>query len=206
MSSKVNPPKAGGRQSNTISILEKKIQFLRPLQDVEFDEWSKCVLECEVNKRNAPCRWYKDGAEIYPNDHFQFEVDGNVQRLVIDRLELTDAAAYECVCRKEKTSGKLAVKELPYEFTRPLEETVSIVEKQELVLECECNKPLKDNLAVWTRDGQVLTHNPTEGIVIKAMDKVHTLTIYECKMKDHGQYTCTIKQASTTCLVNMKGQ
>lgn len=65
---------------------------------------------------------------------------------------------------------------------------------------------MKDNLAVWTHDGQVLTHNPADGVLIKTSDKVHTLTIYECKMKDHGQYVCTIKQASTTCQVNMNGK
>ena len=182
------------------------MEFIRPLQDIEVDEWSKCVLECELNKRNVQCRWYKDTSEIFPNDHYRFEIDERVQRLVIDRLELTNAATYGCICRKAKTSGNLSVKELPYAFVRPLEETVSIVEKQQLVLECESNKPLQDNPVVWTRDGQVLTHNPIDGVLIKTMDKVHTLTIYECKMADHGHYTCTIKQASTTCIVNMKGR
>ena len=186
--------------------LEKKLQFTRPLKDVEFDEWSRCLLECELNKRNVDCRWYKDTTEIRPNDRYQFEVDDKVQRLIINRLELDDAAIYGCVCRQEKTSGQLTVKELPYEFVRPLEESVEIVEKQELTLECEVNKPLKDNLAIWTRNGQVLFHSPTDGILIKTSDKVHTLTIYECKMKDHGQYVCTIKQASTACQVNMKGK
>ncbi|UJR23285.1 hypothetical protein I4U23_026301 [Adineta vaga] len=194
----------GKTTKGNVVVTEKKLEFVRPLQDIEFDEWSKCVLECELNKRNVQCRWYKDTSEIYPNDHYQFEIDDKVQRLIIDRIELTDAATYGCVCRKAKTSGNLTVKELPYDFIRPLDETVSIVEKQQLVLECESNKPLKDNPIIWTRDGQVLTHNPIDGILIKTMDKVHTLTIYECKMKDHGQYVCTIKQASTTCLVNMK--
>lgn len=128
-----------------------------------------------------------------------------MQRLIINRLELDDASTYACVYRQERTSGQLTVKELPYEFIRPLPENVGIVEKQELFLECESNKPLKDNLAIWTHDGLVLTHNPLDGILIKTTDKIHTLTIYECKMKDHGQYVCTIKQASTTCAVNMKG-
>lgn len=185
---------------------EKKIEFTQPLKDVEFGEWTPCALECELNKRNVDCRWYKDTTEIYPNDHYRFEVDGKVQRLLINRLELDDTAIYGCLFRKEKTSGKLTVKELPYEFTRPLEESVTVVEKQQLVLDCETNKPLKDNLAIWTRDGQVLTHNPTEGILIKSSDKTHTLTIYECKMKDHGQYVCTVKEASTSCQVNMKGK
>ncbi|CAF3389468.1 unnamed protein product [Rotaria socialis] len=186
-----------------VTVKEKKIQFTSPLKDVEFDEWSKCILECEVNKRNAECHWYKDIMEIRPNDHYQFEVDNKTQRLIINRLELDDASSYSCVFRQEKTSGKLTVKELAYEFVRPLEETRTFVEKQELVLECETNKPLRDNLAIWTRDGQVLTHNPMDGILIKTTDKVHVLTIYETKMKDHGKYSCTIKEASTTCQVVM---
>ncbi|CAF5229862.1 unnamed protein product, partial [Rotaria magnacalcarata] len=60
----------------------KNIQFTTPLKDVEFDEWSKCILECEVNKRNAECHWYKDIMEIRPNDHYQFEVDNKTQRLI----------------------------------------------------------------------------------------------------------------------------
>lgn len=176
------------------------------MKDVEFDEWSKCVLECEVNKRNAECHWYKDTLEIRPNDRYQFEVDDKTQRLIINRLELDDASIYSCMCRQEKTSGKLAVRELPYEFVRPLEETKPVVEKQELLLECETNKPLRDNLAIWTHDGQILTHNPTEGVCIKTLDKVHTLTIYETKMKDHGKYVCTVKEASTTCQVVMNGK
>ncbi|CAF0814387.1 unnamed protein product [Rotaria sordida] len=187
-----------------VTVKEKKLQFTRPLKDIEVDEWSQCILECELNKRNIECRWYKDTLELYPNDHYQFEVDNKIQRLIINRLELDDTAIYGCVCRQEKTSGQLTVKELPYEFIRPLDETVTIVEKQQLVLECETNKPLRDNLAIWTRNGQVLTHSPLDGVLIKTLDKVHTLTIYECKMKDDGQYACTIKQASTTCQVKMK--
>jgi hypothetical protein len=187
-------------------LLEKKHEFTRPLKDVEFDEWSQCTLECELNKRNVECRWYKDTLELRPNDRYQFETDNKIQRLIINRLELDDASAYSCTYRDAKTSGQLTVKELPYEFIRPLSENVSIVEKQELFLECETNKPLKDNLAIWTRDGQVLTHNPIDGVLIKTNDKIHSLTVYECKMKDHGQYVCTIKQASTTCQVNMKGK
>jgi hypothetical protein len=144
--------------------------------------------------------------EIYPNDHYKFEIDNKIQRLIINKVELDDTAIYGCVCRKEKTSGKLTIKELPYEFIRPLDENQIITEKQQLNLECESNKPLKDNLAIWTRDGQVLTHSPVDGVLIKTLDKIHILTIYECKMKDHGQYVCTIKQASTTCQVNMKGK
>lgn len=188
------------------SFPEKKLQFTRPLKDVEFEEWSECILECELNKRNVDCRWYKDTMEIFPNDHYKFEVDNKIQRLVISRVELTDESIYGCVCRQEKTSGKLTVRELPYAFVRPLEESVTIVEKQQLSLECESNKPLKDNLAIWTRDGLVLTHNPADGVLIKTSDKIHSLTIYECKMKDHGQYTCTIKQASTTAQVTMQGK
>lgn len=185
---------------------EKKLQFTRPLKDIEFEEWSECILECELNKRNVECRWYKDTMEIYPNDRYKFEVDNKIQRLVIPRVELDDTAIYGCVCRQEKTSGQLTVRELPYAFVRPLEEIVTIVEKQQLSLECESNKPLKDNLAIWTRNGQVLTHNPADGVLIKTSDKIHTLTIYECKMKDDGQYACTIKQASTTAKVTMKGK
>jgi hypothetical protein len=186
-------------------FLEKKIQFLRTLDNVEYDEWSSCILECELNKRNVQCRWFKDTTELYANEHIKFDVNDRVQRLIIDRLELDDTQTYSCHYRQEKTSGTLTVKELPYEFVRPLDEQVTIVEKQELIIECESNKPLKDNQAVWTRDGQVLTHSPIDGILIKTIDKTHTLTIYECKMKNQGQYVCTIKQASTTCQVNMKG-
>ncbi|CAF3878648.1 unnamed protein product, partial [Adineta steineri] len=193
----------GKTSKASVTVKEKKLQFIRPLQDIECDEWSKCTLECEINKRNVQSRWYKDQSEIYPNDQYQFEIDNKIQRLIITRVELNDTATYDCVCRQEKTSGKLTVKELPYEFIRPLDESVTIVEKQQLVLECETNKPLQDNLAVWTRNGQPLTHSPLDGILIKTLDKVHTLTIYECKMKDDGQYQCTIKQASTTCLVKM---
>lgn len=175
------------------------------MKDVEFDEWSECVLECELNKRHVEGRWYKDTMEIRPNEHYRFEVENGIQRLIINRVELDDTAIYGCICRQEKTSGKLTVRELPYEFVRPLNESVELIEKQELILECETNKPLRDNLAIWTHDGQVLTHNPVDGLLIKTSDKVHTLTIYECKMKDHGKYVCTVKEASTTCQVNMKG-
>ena len=185
---------------------EKKLQFTRPLKDIEVNEWSECILECELNKRNVACRWYKDTTEIYPNDHYKFDVDNKIQRLIINRIELTDTAIYGCVCRQEKTSGQLTVKELPYEFIRPLDENINIIEKQQLYLECETNKPLKDNLSIWTHNGQVLTHNPVDGILIKSLDKIHSLTIYETKMKDDGEYICTIKQASTTCKVNMNGK
>ena len=187
-------------------FLEKKIQFTQPLKDIEFDEWSHGVLECQLNKRNVECRWYKDTLELRSNEHYKIEVEDKVHRLIINRLELDDESNYVCIFRQEKTSGKLSVKELPYQFVHPLDEIITIVEKQSLTLECETNKPLRDNPLVWTRNGQTLTHNPTDGITIKTVDKIHTLTIYECHMKDDGLYQCAVKNSSTTCKVSMKGK
>ena len=36
--------------------------------------------------------------------------------------------------------------------------------------------------------------------------EIHSLTIYETKMKDDGEYVCTVKLVLTTCKVNMKGK
>lgn len=189
-----------------IYFLEKKIEFTRPLKDSEFEEWSRAVLECEINKRNVHTRWYKDSVEIYPNDRYHIEVEDKVQRLIFNRIELDETSSYTCSFRQAKTTANLTVKELPYQFVRPLEESVTIVEKQPLTLECESNKPLKDNPIVWTRNGQALVHSPSDGVLIKTSDKIHSLTIYECHMKDDGLYECTIKNSSTSCKVVMKGE
>ncbi|CAF1618063.1 unnamed protein product, partial [Rotaria sp. Silwood1] len=46
-------------------------------------------------------------------------------------LELDDAVIYYCICRSEKKIfEKVTNEELPYEFIRPLDETITIIEKQ----------------------------------------------------------------------------
>ncbi|CAF0907895.1 unnamed protein product, partial [Didymodactylos carnosus] len=195
----------GKTSKATVTVKEKPLKFVRELKDIEINEWDRCVFECELNKKDADCRWFKDTTELrHDVDNGRLiETDGKVRRLILEKVEIENEGDYGIVCNNQKSSAKLKVIELPYVFVTPLVDQ-EVVEKQQFLLECETNKTLKDNQCVWTRNGVVLTHNPVEGILVKTIDKVHSLTIYESKMKDAGRYVCTIKQSQSSCEVKIK--
>ncbi len=81
---------------------------------------------------------------------------------------------------------------------------VSVFEKDEIVLECEFNRPNAD--AIWLKDNVDIKYSlGPDRFNKKVTGNVYRLTIFEAKLDDAGSYSCTVKSTKTSCLVKVSG-
>lgn len=84
---------------------------------------------------------------------------------------------------------------------RPLENQ-TVFEKQELILECEFDRPNCD--AVWHKgDLDVKYSLGLDRYNKKSDGTVYRLTIYEAKLDDASSYSCTVKSTKTSCVIKV---
>ncbi|TNM97074.1 hypothetical protein fugu_015230, partial [Takifugu bimaculatus] len=93
---------------------KKSDAFLRKLDSAySVDKGKKIQLSVEVADPNAPIKWLKNGQEIKPSAKYVFESVGNKRILTINKCNLSDDAAYECVVGEEKSFTEVFVKAAP---------------------------------------------------------------------------------------------
>lgn len=64
---------------------------------------SECVmLTCEVDREDAPVRWYKDGQEVEESDFVVLEKEGPHRRLVLPAAQPADGGEFQCVAGDER--------------------------------------------------------------------------------------------------------
>ncbi|WP_411026801.1 immunoglobulin domain-containing protein, partial [Salmonella sp. s54395] len=73
-----------------------------------------------------------------------------------------DAGEYTCAIGDKETAAKVTVEELAPEITKPLEETVSVPEGNEVTLEAEVSK---DAPVTWMKNGKKL--KPSNNVKIE---------------------------------------
>uniref|UniRef100_A0A8C8DJX4 Myosin-binding protein C, fast-type n=1 Tax=Oryzias sinensis TaxID=183150 RepID=A0A8C8DJX4_9TELE len=71
------------------------------------DHGKRIQLTVEVADPNATIQWLKNGQEIKPSAKYVFENVGNKRTLTINKCNLSDDAAYECVVGEEKSSTEV---------------------------------------------------------------------------------------------------
>ncbi|KAK7877586.1 hypothetical protein WMY93_031702 [Mugilogobius chulae] len=111
--------------------------LLRKLESAySVDKGKKITMSVEVADPNANVRWLKNGQEIKPSAKYVMESVGNVRTLTINKCNLSDDAAYECVVDEEKSFTELFVKEPPVTITKLLDDVHTVVgEKVEFEVE-----------------------------------------------------------------------
>lgn len=64
---------------------------------------SECVvLTCEVDREDAPVRWYKDGQEVEASDFVVLENEGPHHRLVLPAAQPPNGGEFQCVAGDER--------------------------------------------------------------------------------------------------------
>uniref|UniRef100_A0A8C2WZW8 Myosin binding protein Ca n=1 Tax=Cyclopterus lumpus TaxID=8103 RepID=A0A8C2WZW8_CYCLU len=82
---------------------KKSDAFLKKLEAAySVEKGKKIHLMVELADLNAPIKWLKNGQEIKPSAKYVFESVGNKRTLTINKCNLSDDAAYECVVGEEK--------------------------------------------------------------------------------------------------------
>ena len=195
--------KTSGPASNgQLFINEIPVEFVHKLNNVRVKEKETAVFSCELNKENAPVKWFKGGLEILPTDpKYKFITDGFKYSLHILDCQLDDKNDYSISLRGRKSSADLDVDPVPADILKPLE-NISVYEKQEIFLECSFSHP--NGEPVWLKDNiDVKFSIGSDRFIKKVSENVYTLVIPEAKLEDAGNYSCTVKMAKTNCSVRV---
>lgn len=166
---------------------KKSDAFLRKLDSAySVDKGKKIQLTVEVADPNAQVKWLKNGQEIKPSAKYVFESVGTKRTLTINKCNLSDDAAYECVVGEEKSFTEVFVKEPPVTITKLLDDVHTVVgEKVEFEVEVS-----EEGASVkWMKDGVELNRETAGSKYrFKKDGKRHILIINEATKEDMGMY------------------
>ncbi|XP_078807990.1 myosin binding protein Ca isoform X3 [Oryzias latipes] len=150
------------------------------------DHGKRIQLTVEVADPNATIQWLKNGQEIKPSAKYVFENVGNKRTLTINKCNLSDDAAYECVVGEEKSFTEVFVKEPPVTITKLLDD-VHTVEGEKVVFEVEVSEEGAN--VKWMKDGDELNRETAGSKYrFKKDGKKHILIINEATREDIGTY------------------
>uniref|UniRef100_A0A673XL06 Myosin-binding protein C, fast-type n=1 Tax=Salmo trutta TaxID=8032 RepID=A0A673XL06_SALTR len=163
---------------------KKSDAFLKKLEQCySVDKGKRTQMHVELHDPNVQVKWLKNGVEIKPSAKYVFECVGNKRTLTINKCNLSDDAAYECVVGEEKSFTEVFVKEPPVTITKLLDD-VHVVVGEKVEFECEVSEEGAN--VKWMKDGVELTKDGK--IRIKKDGKKHTLVINEATIEDIGMY------------------
>ncbi|KAL7379328.1 hypothetical protein ABVT39_026316 [Epinephelus coioides] len=166
---------------------KKSDAFLRKLDSAySVDKGKRIQLTVEVADPDAQVKWLKNGQEIKPSAKYVFESVGNKRTLTINKCNLSDDAAYECVVGEEKCFTEVFVKEPPITITKLLDDVHTVVgEKVEFEVEVS-----EEGASVkWMKDGVELNRDTAGSKYrFKKDGKRHILIINEATLEDIGTY------------------
>ncbi|XP_016380464.1 obscurin-like [Sinocyclocheilus rhinocerous] len=173
----------GERQS--IAYLEVKalpVLFKSFLKNLESEAGENAVFRCELDKAGARVIWRKDKSVIEASNKYQLKQDGAVAELIIYKLQGGDAGEYCCETEHDRTSAKLAVKELEIMILTGLKSCI-VNESEDVHFECLVSH---DNALIvqWTLQDVPLQNNEMNEIRMEG--KRHTLTLRSVTQKDSG--------------------
>ncbi|KAK7507540.1 hypothetical protein BaRGS_00001475, partial [Batillaria attramentaria] len=189
----------GVESTAEVLVEEEPVEFIRKLKDVEVTEMETAVFKCEVSKAGLKAKWMYNGKPVTAKDGFDVKVDKTVHTLTIEDVALEDAGTFSVKFDDKESEGKLIVRELPVEFTKPLKD-IEVMENTPITLTCEVNKP--DKAAKWQCNGKDLV--PSDHIQITADGCTHTLTIPAARLEDEAVYKCMVGDRKTSGRVSVK--
>uniref|UniRef100_A0A3B5KWU2 Ig-like domain-containing protein n=1 Tax=Xiphophorus couchianus TaxID=32473 RepID=A0A3B5KWU2_9TELE len=153
--------------------------FLKRLESCySVEKGKKIVMSCEVLDPNVQVKWLKNGQEIKPSAKYVMEANGNVRTLTINKSNLSDDAAYECVVGEDKCSTEVYVKEPPITITKLMDDYHVVVGER---VEFEIEVSEEGAHVMWSV-------NDSSKYRFKKDGKKHTLIIQEATLDDAGMY------------------
>ncbi|XP_007571532.1 myosin-binding protein C, fast-type-like isoform X5 [Poecilia formosa] len=161
--------------------------FLKRLESCySVEKGKKIVMSCEVLDPNVQVKWLKNGQEIKPSAKYVMEANGNVRTLTINKANLSDDAAYECVVGEDKCSTEVYVKEPPITITKLMDDYHVVVGER---VEFEIEVSEEGAHVMWSFEDQEITKDKDSSKYrFKKDGKKHTLIIQEATLDDAGMY------------------
>ncbi|XP_037545143.1 myosin binding protein Ca [Nematolebias whitei] len=166
---------------------KKSDAFLTKLDSAySVEKGKKIQLTVELADPTASVKWLKNGQEIKPSAKYVFESVGNKRSLTINKCNLSDDAAYECVVEEERCFTEVFVKEPPVTITKPLDDVHTVVGEK---VEFEVEVSEEGANVKWMKDGVELNRDTAGSKYRLKKDGLrHILIINEATKEDMGTY------------------
>ncbi|XP_062979003.1 obscurin [Elgaria multicarinata webbii] len=181
--------KAGSAETKAmLTVLERKVEITKHLQDVEIDEEGCAVFSCELAEDSDDVEWFLNDTHLFPNNFNEIKRLGTSHSLTLKHVMTEDAGTVTVkVQKKVSESARLKVKEKPVVFMKSLDDVVG-EERGTVTLECEVSKTKVK--PVWKKEGAALT--PGDKYEMLQAGKTLGLIIHDLDKKDAGLYTCDL--------------
>lgn len=173
---------------STVEVLQRKPEFIRPIQDCEVTEKEIAYFDVEISTDAAEVTWMKDGVKLTPeNERLDFIKDGKMRKMLIRDVSIHDEGEYMCILDDHECTAELVVIELPPQIIKTLKD-VTVTKGEPATFDIELTKG--DALVKWYKDGKELQF--TDRIQLTIDGKCQTLKILNSKTEDAGEYSCEV--------------
>lgn len=90
-------------------FVEKPLEFVKPLKDIEVTEGQDIVLECVVSKEGLKASWQKNGKALPVDNRIKVTADKDTHRLAITSAMVEDKAEYTVKVADKSSTAKVFV-------------------------------------------------------------------------------------------------
>ncbi|XP_041593113.1 obscurin-like protein 1 isoform X3 [Vulpes lagopus] len=186
----------------SVTVRDPPVHILDPREHVFVHAiTSECVmLTCEVDREDAPVRWYKDGQEVEESDFVVLEKEGPHHRLVLPAAQPPDGGEFQCVAGDERAYFTVTITDVSSWIVYPSGKVyVAAVRLERVVLTCELCRPWAE--VRWTKDGEEVVESPA--LLLQKEDTVRRLVLPAVQLEDSGEYLCEIDDESASFTVTV---
>ncbi|XP_033623906.1 obscurin isoform X2 [Fukomys damarensis] len=185
---------AGDSQScASLEVQGRKVQIVRPLENVEVMEKEGATFSCEVSHCEVPSQWFLKGSKLRPTDNVRIRQEGRTHTLLLRRVLKEDEGEVRLVAENAESQAQLRVKELPVTLLRPLRDKIAM-EKHRGVLECQVSRASAK--VRWLKGGVELQPGPKYEMVSDGLYR--KLVISSVQPEDEDTYTCDAGDVKTS--------
>ena len=86
------------------------LEITKPLSNAEVTEGESLTLTCELNKKDVPVKWLKNGKEIKPDDDYVVESDDTEYTLTFPKANFDHEAEYTVKFDDKQSSCEVIVR------------------------------------------------------------------------------------------------
>ncbi|XP_045659965.1 obscurin isoform X26 [Ursus americanus] len=181
------------QSSASLKVQGRRVQIVRPLEDVEVMEKEGATFSCEVSLDEVPAQWFWEGSKLRPSDNVRIRQEGRKYTLIYRRVLSEDAGEIKFVAENAESRAQLRVKELPVAILRPLRDKIAM-EKHRGVLECQMSRASAQ--VRWFKGSVELQSGPKYEMVSDGLYR--KLIITDVQPEDEDTYTCDAGDVKTS--------
>ncbi|KAF2987667.1 hypothetical protein EK904_013941 [Melospiza melodia maxima] len=176
---------AEDKTSATLKVHARDVKIVKPLEDVEVNEYESASFICEISHDEVETQWYKNDNKLKTSDNIKMRQDGKTYSLTYARVQVEDAAEIKFVAEKAESRAHLTVKELPVKIVKPLRDKIALW-KHRGVLECQVSRA-NAKVRWFKKDREI---HPGVKYEIVSEGVYRKLVINDADYEDEDTYTC----------------